>query len=96
MPKFPKPFYRTARKAWFVQVAGKQVNLGPDHDAVMRRYHELMGRSKADAQPVASDAVLGVLDAFLDRCQKHKAARTYDWYRVFLSRIPAPCAHLLG
>jgi integrase len=77
MPKFPKPFYRTARKAWFVQVAGKQVNLGPDHDAAMRRYHELMGRTKAAAQPVASDA-------FLDWCSKHKAGRTYNWYRDYL------------
>jgi hypothetical protein len=45
MPKFPKPFFRTARKAWFVPVAGKQVNLGPDHDVALRRYHELMGRA---------------------------------------------------
>jgi integrase len=84
MPKFPKPFYRTARKAWFVQVAGKQVNLGPDHDTAMRRYHELMGRPKAVTQPVAADAVLGVLEAFLDWCSKHKAGRTYDWYRDYL------------
>jgi hypothetical protein len=33
MPKFPKPFFRTARNAWFVQVAGKQINLGPDREA---------------------------------------------------------------
>ena len=30
MPKFPKPFFRTARNAWYVQVAGKQIPLGPD------------------------------------------------------------------
>ena len=72
------------RKAWFVQVAGKQVNLGPDYETAMCRYHELMGRPKAVAQPVASDAVLGVLDAFLDWCQKHEAGRTYDWYRDYL------------
>ena len=29
--KFPKPFYRTARKAWFLQVGGRQIKrkLGP-------------------------------------------------------------------
>ncbi len=27
MPRFPKPFFRTARRAWLVQVAGKQINL---------------------------------------------------------------------
>lgn len=83
--KFPKPFFRTARKAWFVQIAGKQTNLGPDRDAAMRRYHELMGQPKQTAPlPVSSTAVLGVLEAFLDWCQKHKAPRTYDWYRDYL------------
>ncbi len=84
MPKFPKPFFRTARRAWFVQVAGKQINLGPDRDAAFRRYHELMGRPKPVAAPVTADTVLSVLDAFLDWCQKHKAGRTYDWYRDYL------------
>ena len=43
-----------------------------------------MGRPKADTQRVTADAVLGVLDAFLDWCQNHKAGRTYDWYRDYL------------
>jgi integrase len=84
MPKFPKPFFRTARRAWFVQVAGKQVNLGSDRDAAFRRYHELMGRPKPVAARITADTVLPVLDAFLDWCQKHKAGRTYDWYRGYL------------
>jgi hypothetical protein len=55
MPKFPKPFFRTARNAWFVQVAGKQVNLGPDRDKALRSYHNLMGRPKADPPPIRID-----------------------------------------
>ena len=47
--KFPKPFYRTARNAWFLQVGGKQIKLGPDRDAAFRRYHELMGQPEAPA-----------------------------------------------
>jgi hypothetical protein len=30
--QFPKPFWRSARKSWFVQIAGRQVRLGPDED----------------------------------------------------------------
>ncbi len=45
--KFPKPFYRTARNAWFLQVGAKQIKLGPDRDAALRRYHELMGQPEA-------------------------------------------------
>jgi integrase/recombinase XerC len=84
MPKFPRPFFRTARGAWFVQVAGKQINLGPDRDAAFLRYHELMGRPRTDTQLATANSVLGVLDTFLGWCQNHKASRTYDWYRDYL------------
>ena len=30
MPKFPKPFFVTARGVWRVQIDGRQINLGPD------------------------------------------------------------------
>ncbi len=93
--KFPKPFYRTARKAWFVQLGDKQIKLGLDRDAAFRRYHELMGQPEAPPPPVASASVVGVLDAFLDWCQKHEAARTYDWYRDYLESFARtlPCDH---
>jgi integrase len=84
MPKFPKPFFRTARQAWFVQVAGKQINLGPDHAAALRRYHELMRQPPAAGSAAVAMGVLALLDAFLDWCQNHKAGRTYDWYRGYL------------
>jgi integrase len=83
MPKFPKPFFRTARQAWFVQVAGKQIKLGADRDAAMRRYHEIMRQPEA-AAPVSTESALSILDAFLEWCEKHKASRTYDWYRTYL------------
>jgi len=84
MPKFPKPFFRTARKAWFVQVDGKQVNLGPDQDEAMRRYHKLLGSGGSGTRRVAAIAVLPVLDEFLEWCRNNKAGRTYDWYRAYL------------
>jgi hypothetical protein len=42
IPHFPKPFFRKPRGLWYVQISGKQVNLGPDQDAAFRRYHELL------------------------------------------------------
>ena len=91
MLRFPKPFYRTARGGWFVQVGGKQVNLGRDREAAFRRYHELMGRPKADTQPVAADDVLGVLDAFLDWCSKTRPAAPTTGIAATSSRSRAPC-----
>ncbi len=37
MPHFPKPFHRLSRDLWYVQVDGRQVNLGRDRAAAFRR-----------------------------------------------------------
>ena len=41
MPHFPKPFFRPARGLWYVQLDGRQVNLGPDQTAAFKAYHGL-------------------------------------------------------
>lgn len=85
MPHFPKPFFKKSRNTWYVEIDRKQINLGPDKDAAFRQYHELMARQpdppakQSDELPVAQ-----ALDLFLDWCLKHKAERTYDWYRQYL------------
>jgi integrase len=84
MPHYPRPFFRAPRGLWYVQLGGRQVNLGPDRDEAFRRYHDLMARGRDEAEPATGDAVVSVLDAFLDWCQKHRAVRTYDWYRDYL------------
>ena len=38
MPHYPKPFFREARGLWYVQVDGKQINLGADREAAFRQY----------------------------------------------------------
>src|SRR5215208_5288559 len=80
MPHYPRPFFVKARRVWRVQLRGKQVNLGPDKDAAFRRYHELLSRPA----PVESAFVVGVIDGFLDWCQRHRSPRTYEWYRDHL------------
>lgn len=42
MPHFPKPFFRKSRSLWYVELDGKQVNLGPDREAAFKRYHQFM------------------------------------------------------
>jgi hypothetical protein len=41
---FPKPFFRTARNAWFVQIGDRQIKLAADKDEAFTRYHELMAK----------------------------------------------------
>lgn len=61
MPHAPKPFYRSARAAFYVQLGRKQVRLaaGP-HDAATERlawaeFHRLMAGQPAGAAPPAGD-----------------------------------------
>jgi integrase len=94
MPHFPKPFYRSARNSWFVQIGSRQIRLGADRDDAFRRYYELMA-VPPEAPPPASSAelVAVVVDAFLDFVEKHRASDTYRWYKdrlqLFCNAIPA-------
>ncbi len=84
MARTPKPWYREDRQAYFVTVRGVRHNLGPDK--ADRRFHELMAQKPEAPPPPSPDGplVAEVFDAFLDWCQKHLAARTYDFYAEYL------------
>jgi hypothetical protein len=73
---FPKPFFRSARNAWFVQIDGKQIKLAEDRDAAFRRYHGLMA-VPAVTPTEARKLVVVVIDAFLDFVEKHRNSHTY-------------------
>lgn len=80
MPQFPKPFFVKARQVWRVQINGKQINLGREKQRAFQSYHELLSRP----EPVAADYVTGILDGYLDWCQKHRSHRTFEWYKSHL------------
>lgn len=84
MAHFPKPLFKKSRGVWYVQVAGKQHNLGTDRDAAFDRYHALMAAKDPPRRDDDDAPAVVVFDLSLDWCQRHKAARTYDWYRAYL------------
>ncbi len=92
MSRFPKPFFRPARCLWYVQLAGKQINLGPDRDAAFERYHELMTdfRRRGHIAPTSPSPplfVVEVIDKFLDWVHIHRSPDTFEWYRYRLQRF---------
>jgi hypothetical protein len=89
MPHFPKPFFPPSRDQWYVQLDGKQVNLGPDRDAAFDRYHSIMTAKKRGAAtgPVPSESLVAIIDAYLEWLQKHRSPETYEWYRYRLERL---------
>ena len=98
MPTKPKPWWRESRQAWFVQIDRVQHNLGPDKEAAYQKFYELMSQPKKRAP--SADAVVEVVDLYLDWCEKHRAPDTFEWYRsrleLFCRSIPhqLSCSHL--
>ena len=52
----PTPFFRKSRSRWYVQINGRQINLGPDKEEAFRRYHQLMAEAASEnPAPVRAD-----------------------------------------
>lgn len=88
----PKPFYRKSRDTWYVQVDGRQVNLGRDREAAFLRYHQLMAVPEQDRRIAQENAGAGMrlaelFDRFLDWVLQHRSADTYAWYQYRLQRF---------
>ena len=91
MPHFPKPFYKQKRQTWYVQVDGKQINLGTDRETAFQAYHKLMSEDKQTRDIESSDACVMILDRYLGWVHKHRAGSTYENYR---RRIQSFVTHL--
>lgn len=104
MAHTPKPFYRSARNAFYCQLGKQQIKLvsGPNDSATGKlawaAFHALMvERAANDDAPTpisansATPTAAEVFEKFLDWCQKHRSPRTY-----FLARkhIQSFCDHL--
>src|SRR5262245_33050710 len=84
LPQFPKPFFRLARRIWYVQLNSKQVNLGADRE---KRSPRLVIREHF-VQLVAE--ALHLFQAFADgRQQLGGLGKTSSGVR-FESRISSP------
>src|SRR4051812_25552821 len=83
--KFPKPFFRKAKQAWYLQLGGRQISLGKDRAEAFRRYQEILLHERGQvAAPQTALTVAQVCDLFLDWSQKHNDPQTYHWYKDYL------------
>ncbi len=78
MKKFPKPWFRPTRGVWYVTLDGKQHNLGPDKNRAFEAYKKLLAEPKK--RDIPSDAVVSMIDQYLEWCKKHRRPETYRWY----------------
>ena len=85
--------FRKARQLWYVQIDGRQINLGPDRDAAFTQYHSLMAAPKVAAPLIATSTaqlVVVLCDRFLDGVQLDRSAATYQWVLVATAKLCPP------
>jgi integrase/recombinase XerC len=83
MAHFPKPWFRAARGVWYVQIGGRQINLGGDREAAFAEYHRLMGRHRPGEGPPQDEAappVVNVLARFRAWVEANRSAATLRLY----------------
>jgi integrase len=80
------PWFRKQTQCYYVEIAGRQVNLGKDHKAAMRKFHRLMADGTQAIAP-ATITVATLADLFLEWCKDENTAETYDWYKRFLQEF---------
>ncbi len=73
MPRrYPKPFWRSSRNCWFVQLGKEQVKLPSDEGEALKLYHGLMAdraRWMVTPAPAAPGlAAAELFDKYLDWC----------------------------
>jgi hypothetical protein len=46
--RIPRPWFRKSNKTWYVQIRGRQVNLGKNKTEAHAKYRKLMSQSGSD------------------------------------------------
>jgi len=81
--KEPKPFFRKFTQTWYLQLGGKQINLGRDKKAAWDEYHDLMTSRRALASVTVS--TVQFFESYLEWVQENRAPATYDHATHYLT-----------
>lgn len=92
--KFPKPFFRTSKQAWYVQFGKRQISLGADQQEAFARYKELLAQEQHEPAALKKARVAQCFEEFLEHCHESCSEATYDWYRRLLSSADRHFGHL--
>lgn len=79
----PNPFFRKFTQSWYVEIRGKQFNLGRVKKKAWVKYQQLMASSEElDAH---STTVVSLFDRYLEWVAQNRSPATYDAARRYLS-----------
>ena len=83
----PKPFFRNFTKSWYVEIRGRQINLGRDKKQAWAKYQQLM--VSPDELDAHTTTVISLFERYLEWTQRNRAIATYDAARRYLSSFAA-------
>ncbi|MCA9028588.1 MAG: hypothetical protein KDA86_25490 [Planctomycetaceae bacterium] len=82
-----KPWLRKSNKCWYVEIDGKQVNLGRNKTAAHRRFHALMAEPIATVPNGPDITFTEIADQFLEWVKQNRAVDTFEWYQQRIERF---------
>ncbi|MCH8243367.1 MAG: hypothetical protein IH897_12280, partial [Planctomycetes bacterium] len=88
--KFPKPWYRKSRRAWFVTFNGQQIKLATSKREALERYRKLLAEPpelQQESGDVPQEYVVGLIQRFMRSMRVELAPDTVEWYRFRLQRF---------
>jgi integrase len=77
------PWFRKQNQTWYVQIGGRQINLGKDKNAAFREYHRLMGKV-GDGVPLKDHSVREILDDYWTWLRANRSPETCKARRPIL------------
>ena len=80
----PKPWFRKQTKSWYVQIDGKQINLGTKKREAWNKYHEIMANGVSSPP---TETIGALLDKYLDWCEQSLAGPTCKKNRFHINRF---------
>ncbi len=71
------PWFRKQNRTWYVQVNGRQVNLGKDKAEAIRRWHKLKGE-RSEGTPLGNHRIREILDDYWGWLQANRSKESCD------------------
>jgi hypothetical protein len=85
MARWPKPWFREDRKAWFVTIEGVRHNLGGAKREAFESFYRLMRQPQR--RKVSPHSLAAIIDEFLEWVLKNRSHSNYVNYRCRLQRF---------
>ena len=81
----PKPFWRSSKQAWYLQINGRQRSLGKDKKKAWERYHQIM----AEVEPIepSKATVAELFEIYLDWVEQNRSDGGYQKVRRHLKHF---------